>query len=80
MNSISLVISSQGVECIESRLDPEMDSRLNSFRLVHEQTNREGEDCWFFFAKADLTKPEALARAQEWYTSTHHSRWPGLFH
>lgn len=80
MNSISLAISPQSVECIDSRLDPEMDSRLNSFRLVHEQKNFEGDVCWLFFANADLTKPEALSRAQQWYASTHHSRWSGNFH
>lgn len=78
MSSISLVISLQGVECIGSRLDPEMDGRLNAYRLIHQQQNRAGDTCWFFFAKADLTKPEALSRAQQWYASTHHPRWPGI--
>lgn len=80
MSSISLVISSQGVEYVVGRLDPDMDSRLNAYRLVHEQQSRTEDVRWFFFARADLSKPEALSRAQQWYASSHHSSWPGISH
>ena len=26
----------------------------------------------------DLSKPEALSRAQQWYASTHHPDWPDM--
>jgi hypothetical protein len=78
VNSISLVISLQGVECVRGRLDPDMDARLTAYRLVHEQLSRERDVRWFFFAKTDLTKPEALSRAQQWYASTHYTSWPGI--
>ena len=65
MSSISLVISPQSVEYVGGRLDPDTDSRLNAYRLVHEQQGRAGDVRWFFFAKADLSKPEALSRAQQ---------------
>ena len=52
-------------ECVGGRLDPDTDSRLNAYRLVHEQQGRAGDVRWFFFAKADLSKPEALSRAQQ---------------
>lgn len=80
MSSISLVISPHGVEYVGGRLDPETDSRLNAYRLVHEQQSRTKNVRWFFFAKADLSKPEALSRAQQWYASTHHPDWPGISH
>jgi hypothetical protein len=78
MSSISLVISPQGVEYVGGRLDPDMDSRLNAYRLVHEQQSRAGNVRWFFFAQADLSKPEALSRAQQWYASNRHPDWPGI--
>ena len=78
MSSISLVISPQSVEYGGGRLDPDTDSRLNAYRLVHEQQGRAGDVRWFFFAKADLSKPEALSRAQQWYASTHHPDWPDM--
>ena len=42
MSSISLVISPQSVEYVGGRLDPDTDSRLNAYRLVHEQQGRAG--------------------------------------
>ena len=77
MSSISLVISPQSVEYVGGRLDPDTDSRLNAYRLVREQQGRAGDVRWLFFAEADLSKPEALSRAQRWYASTHHPDWPG---
>ena len=65
MNSISLVISPQSVEYVGGRLDPDTDSRLNAYRLVHEQQGRAGDVRWCFFVNADLSKPEALSRAQQ---------------
>ena len=65
-------------ECVGGRLDPDTDSCLNAYRLVHEQQGRAGDVRWFFFAKADLSKPEALSRAQQWYASTHHPDWPDM--
>lgn len=46
-------------------MDPDTDSCLNAYRLVHEQQGRAWDVRWFFFAKADLSKPEALSRAQQ---------------
>ena len=60
MSSISLVISPQSVEYVGGRLDPDTDSRLNAYRLVHEQQGRAGDVRWFFFAKADLSKPDII--------------------
>ena len=80
MSSISLLISPFGVESIDARLDPERDTRVNAYRRVHEQQGPGSDVRWFFFAKADLTKPEALSRAEQWHASTHHCLWPGMFH
>ena len=52
-------------ECVGGPLDPDTDSCLNAYRLVHEQQGRAWDVRWFFFAKADLSKPEALSRAQQ---------------
>lgn len=80
MSSISLVISPLGVESIDERLDPEQDSRVNAYRLVHEQQGSGSDVRWFSFAKADLSKPEAMARAQQWYETSRHPDWPGFRH
>lgn len=78
MSSISLVISSLGVEFIGRRLDPERDTRVNAYRLVHEEQGSGSNVRWFFFAKADLSRPEAMARAQQWYETSRHPDWPGF--
>lgn len=78
MSSISLVISPLGVESVAGRLDPGMDARVNAYRLVHEQQDCRSAVRWFFFAKADLSKPEAMTRALQWYESTRHPDWPGF--
>jgi len=78
MSSISLIISALGVESIDARLDPELDARINAYRLVHEQEGPSGKVCWFFFEKADLSKPEAIERAQQWYETSKHPDWPGF--
>lgn len=80
MSSISLVISTLGVEPIDALLDPERDTRVNAYRLVYEQQGRGSDVRWFFFAKADLSKPEAMARAQQWYETSRHPDWPGFTH
>ncbi|MCH6483663.1 hypothetical protein MMG85_08800 [Pseudoxanthomonas sp. LH2527] len=80
MSSISLLISPFGVESIDARLDPERDTRVNAYRLVHEQQGPGSDVRWFFFAKADLSKPEAMTRAQQWYETSRHPDWPGFRH
>lgn len=78
MSSISLVISPLGVESVEGTLDTDRDARLDAYRLVHEQQERRSAVRWFFYARADLSKPEAMTRALQWYDSARHPNWPGL--
>lgn len=78
MSSISLVISSLGVESMEGKLEPEMDARVDAYRLVHEQQDCRSDVRWFFFARCELSKPEAMRRALQWYDSVRHRDWPGF--
>lgn len=80
MSNISLVISPLHVESVVGKLDPYMDSRVHEYRLVHQQQGRGSDVCWFFFAKADLSKPEAMMRAQQWHEASRHPDWPGFWH
>ena len=80
MSSISLIISPLGVESIDALLDPERDARVNAYRLIHEQQRPDSDVRWFFFAKADLSKSEAMTRAQQWYEASRHPDWPGFRH
>ena len=80
MSSISLLISPFGVESIDARLDPERDTRVNAYRRVHERQGPGSDVRWFFFAKADLSKPEAMTRAQQGYETSRHPDWPGFRH
>lgn len=78
MKDFSLLILPCLVELCGGQLDPDAGRRLSAYRLVHEQECQDRDVRWYFLARMDLSKPEALARAQAWYASTRHPDWPGF--